>query len=191
MPVHVPAVLDVSVWPERGGPVTTGSTVFAGAAGSTIAVCAEVATASPSVLRAVTSTRIVAPTSLLVSVCVAAPASGVQAAPAPSQRRHMRVKVTGAAPVQEPFVALRIWPSRTVPATSGSPPGSLTGGASAAIVAVAGEVALAAPSRFVAVTVTRIVLPMSALPSVWVAPPAPAIGAQAAPASSQRCQARP
>src|ERR671917_252169 len=152
-----------------------GSTVLAGGAGSTTAVWAEVATPSPSGFFAVTSTRIVAPTSLLVSVCVAAPASEVHDAPALLQRRQTRVYVIGAVPDQVPFVALRIWPSRTVPEMSGSPAGLLTGGASGAIVAVAGEVAVAEPSRFVAVTTTRIVLPTSALARVYLAPLAPPI----------------
>ena len=140
--------------------------MFTGAAASTTEVCADVATASPSAFRAVTSTRIVEPTSLLVSACVAAPASATHAAPVPSQRRHIRVKVIVGVPDQAPFVALRIWPSRAAPEMAGNPPASLTGGASGAIVAVTGDVATADPSTLVAVTATRMVLPTSAPVSV-------------------------
>jgi len=191
VPVQVPAVAEVSVWPERAGPLSAGSTVFTGAAASTTTVCADVAIAWPSALCAVTSTRIVAPTSVLVRVCVAAPASPAQAAPPASQRRQLRVNVNGAVPDQAPSVALRICPSRTVPEMTGRPPGSFVGGANGATTAVAGEATLADPSRFDAVTVTRIVLPTSAVTSVYVAALAPAITAQAPPVASQRCQARP
>jgi hypothetical protein len=56
--------------------------------------------------------------------------------------------------------------------------------------AVAGEVVLADPSTFVAVTVTRIVLATSATASVYEVPLAAGIGLHAAPLASQRCQAR-
>jgi hypothetical protein len=191
VPVHVPVVAEVSVCPERACPVTVGRTEFSGAAESTTAVCADVATPRPSGLCPVTSTRIVEPTSALVRVCVAAPASDVHAAPPASQRRQSRVKVIGVVPVQVPSVALRTWPSRTVPEMTGSPVRSLTGGDSGAMTAVAGEVELADPSTFVAVTVTRIVVPTSAVTGVYVVALAPAIGTHAAPPESQRCQARP
>jgi hypothetical protein len=100
------------------------------------------------------------------------------------------VNVIGAMPDHVPSVALRIWPSRAVPEMTGSPPMSLSGGESGAMTAVAGELELADPSTFVAVTVTRIVVPTSAGTGVYVAALAPAIGTQAAPPASQRCQAR-
>src|SRR4029079_18742940 len=52
------------------------------------------------------------------------------------------------------------------------------------------DVAEAGPLGFVAVTTTRSVPPASASATTYVAPLAPAIGAQAAPSASQRCQAK-
>src|SRR4051794_7872055 len=119
VPVQVPVVEEVSVWPERAGPVTAGGALLDGGAESTTAVCTEVATPVPSALCPVTSTRIVAPTSALVSMWVAAPASPAQDAPAASQRRHRRVNVIGALPDQVPSVADRTCPSRAVPEMTG------------------------------------------------------------------------
>jgi hypothetical protein len=178
-------VAEVSVWPERADPLVTGRTVFSGAAESTTVVCADVATPWPSALCPVTSTRIVEPTSVLVS---AAPPSVAHEAPVASQRCHSRVNVIAAVPDQLPSVVLRVWPSRTVPETTGRR--SLSGGASGAMTAVAGELVLADPSTFVAVTVTRIVLATSAAASVYEVPLAAGIGLHAAPLASQRCQAR-
>ena len=60
--VHSPA-LAVSVCPSRASPDTAGGEVFVGAAGSTSAVCAEVALVVPPAFVALTWTRSVVPTS--------------------------------------------------------------------------------------------------------------------------------
>ncbi|HVP03109.1 MAG TPA: hypothetical protein VMT10_11110 [Solirubrobacteraceae bacterium] len=71
-------------------PLTTGSAVFAGGAGATSAVCAEVALAEPATLVPVTTTRIVEPTSAGTAVYVdaVAPAMSAHEAPELSHRRH-------------------------------------------------------------------------------------------------------
>jgi len=64
--------------------------VGVGAGAETAAVCADTAVAEPPEFRAVTATRIVPPTSALVSwyVCPDTPEIAAQPAPAASQRRH-------------------------------------------------------------------------------------------------------
>ena len=68
VPVHVPSLLIVSVWVSRVVPVTAGSAVFAGSCAPTVPLGAEVALALPPAFVAVTTTRIVLPTS--AGVCV-------------------------------------------------------------------------------------------------------------------------
>ena len=67
VPVHLPSIA-VSVAPSSAVPEIDGSAVLTGAAGSTAAVAALVADTVPAMLAAVTTTRIVAPTSAPVSV---------------------------------------------------------------------------------------------------------------------------
>ena len=67
VPVHVPWSA-VSVWPWRVVPEIDGSVVFAGATASTRAVWVVVAAAVPAEFVAVTTARMVAATSALVSV---------------------------------------------------------------------------------------------------------------------------
>ena len=57
----------VSVWPSRATPETGGRTVLAGATGLTWLPVTECAVAEPASLEAVTSLRIVEPTSAPVS----------------------------------------------------------------------------------------------------------------------------
>ena len=66
--LHEPLLVD-SVCPCTVEPLTTGTAVFAGAGGKvTTAVSADAAEVEPAELPAVTETRTVSPTSLLVSV---------------------------------------------------------------------------------------------------------------------------
>jgi hypothetical protein len=62
VPVQAPVVA-VSVSPSRGVPETVGGDVLCAASAATASVGAEVAGVSPPSLRAVTTTRSVAPTS--------------------------------------------------------------------------------------------------------------------------------
>ena len=66
MPVQLPSPA-LSVWPSRATPVTVGTTTLAGPTGSTSVDGTETAVAEPASLEAVTSLRIVAPTSAPVS----------------------------------------------------------------------------------------------------------------------------
>jgi hypothetical protein len=66
VPVQVP-LLAVSVWPSAGVPEIVGRTVLTGGAALTVEVCTLVALELPATLVPVTTTRIVAPTSLGVS----------------------------------------------------------------------------------------------------------------------------
>ena len=65
MPVHSP-VSAVSVSPSRAVPEIDGRAVFAGGVGSTVAVAADDAVSRPPGFVAVTTTRIVWPTSSAV-----------------------------------------------------------------------------------------------------------------------------
>ena len=80
----------VSVCPLVAVPVMTGRTVLVGAAGATTPVASDVAVAWPPSLRAVTATRIVAPTSAPASVYVLWVALAIAEQPPPpaSQRCH-------------------------------------------------------------------------------------------------------
>jgi hypothetical protein len=62
VPVHVPSVA-VRVWPTSGVPLIAGSAVFTGGAAVTTAVWLLVAARLPPGFVAVTTTRIVEPTS--------------------------------------------------------------------------------------------------------------------------------
>ena len=161
VPCHDPMLETVRVCPWRGTPPVEGSTVLTGAAPSTTPVAIEVATPVPSALVAVTCRRIVDPTSVLFSASVGAvPARVVQLAPAASQRIQRRAKLIGAVPVHVPSLPASVSPSRSVPATDGAT--VLTGAARGPISADGGEVCVAAPSAFVAVTTARTVPPTSA-----------------------------
>ena len=67
MPVQVPSPA-VSVSPSTRSPETTGRTVLAGGSIATTAVGADATAATPAVFEAVTSARIVASRSSVVSV---------------------------------------------------------------------------------------------------------------------------
>jgi hypothetical protein len=68
LPVQLP-LLVLSVWPCTAWPLTTGAAVTVGAAGgAAVTVEAELADADPPLLVAVTTERIVLPTSLAWSV---------------------------------------------------------------------------------------------------------------------------
>ena len=62
MPDQLPFVV-LRVWPSSGVPEIDGAAVFAGACASTSSVAAEAAESRPPSLLAVTTTRIVEPTS--------------------------------------------------------------------------------------------------------------------------------
>ncbi len=71
-------------------PEITGSAVLTGGSGTIGTVCGDVAAALPAAFAAVTTTRIVLPTSAVTATYVApvAPAMSAQALPEASQRRH-------------------------------------------------------------------------------------------------------
>jgi hypothetical protein len=187
-PVHVP-VDDDSVCPSMSVPVTSGRTVFTGGAGGPMtAVGFATAVATPASLVAVIAKRIVWPTSAGVSAYVepAAPAIAAQLVPAASQRRHSRAKVSGAVPLQVPVVAVSVWPSRALPDTPGS---AVFDGGFGVTTEVIALVAIAVPSGLVAVTTSRIVDPMSPVPTAYVGVVA-VVSRQARPSALQRCQRR-
>src|SRR4051812_15256947 len=150
---------------RRSGGETCETGIDAGpAAAPTTAVWAEVALFDPDAFVAVTTTRIVCPTSLEPRRCDWPfwPKS-LQLLPALSQRRHWKEYLVGEF-VQVPVVATRSWPSRARPLIVGAPvaPGSA---APAWTRPTAAEVAVVEPNAFLALTWTRIVLPTSPLSS--------------------------
>ena len=89
--------------------------------------------------------------------------SAAHAAPELLQRCQTMEEVSiGVVPVQVPAVAVSVIPTRGVPVTVGA--AVFTGGA--AVTATWVELAVAGPTLFVAVTVTRTLVPMSAGVSV-------------------------
>src|SRR5689334_1555981 len=113
----------------------------------------------------------------------------LHAPPLASQRCHAKASASGWTPVQVPGVALRVLPVSGVPAIAG---GAVMAGAptgAAATSAEAGDVAVATPAAFFAVTTTRRVEPTAAVPAVyaWLVPLFRAT--HVAPLASQRCQA--
>src|SRR5689334_21345747 len=107
----------------------------------------------------------------------------VQFAPLLSQRRHWYVYAMVGVPVQVPRSAVRVSPSRAVPAICGAV--ALTGGA-AATLAVCVVAAGVEPAAFVAVTTTRSVCPASAAVSVYAVFRAPEMSVQLVPLVSHR-----
>ena len=106
-PLQVPVVA-LSTRPSCAVPDTTGADTLTGAAaGITVAVATEDALADPPAFDAVTKTRTVEPTSVLVSTYVVpvAPESASQSAPVSSQRCHSYPYDVGE-PLQVPVVAL-------------------------------------------------------------------------------------
>ena len=180
----------MSVWPTWAVPLTEGRAVTASEIAATAAVAADVTTVEEPVFVAVASKRIVEPMSIAwrASVVPAAPAIAEQLAPAKSQRCHWRV-VLVRVPLHVPSVALRVWPSCTVPETAGSP--VFVGGAAASTVAVAAAIAVAEPAAFVNDSADRSVEPMSVTETAYVREVAPEMAAQEAPAASQRCHWNP
>ena len=77
---------------------------------ATTAVGADVAEAVPALLRAVTRTRSVVPSSADVRTYVfaAAPLMSAQLEPLRSQRRQWYANVIGAVPTQVPLLAVRV-----------------------------------------------------------------------------------
>lgn len=95
----------------------------------------------------------------------------------------------GCVPLQVPGLAVRICPSWAWPLIVGR---EVFAGAVADAVttAVAAEVALALPAAFVAVTLTRIVDPTSALVKMYFGAVAPEMTLQALPLVLHRCHSR-
>jgi hypothetical protein len=87
----------------------------------TTSVVFETAVEEPDVFVAVTSTRIAAPTSLLVSRydCMAAPVMDEQLLPLVSQRFHWNLYDIGSLPLHVPELAISVCPSFAVPETLG------------------------------------------------------------------------
>ncbi len=147
------------------------------------------ADAEPPLPVAVTTSVTTEPMSPGVSVYAGAvaPRIATQPAPADVQRCHWYAKLDGA-PVHEPTDEVRICPACGVPATAG---GVVAAGRAAALEAVAtasvgGDVALAAPACACAVTLSVSACPTSSIDGRYVSCSAPGIGAQSAPAASQR-----
>ena len=129
-------------------------------AASMTAVTADGADRLPEAFVAVTTTRIVKPTSAAVRSWVPPVAPGMSTHPVPAalQRCHWWVVVTGALPPQVPSSAVNLLSSRGVPLIAGGVPA--TGGA-ALTTAVGADVAGTLPPALEAVTRTRNVLAMS------------------------------
>ena len=145
-------------------------------AATTTAVVADGAFTEPAAFDAVTSTRSVEPASASTATYVvpAAPLIVAHAAPELLQRCQTIDVVIGALPVHVPLVAVSVIPTRGVPLTVGAT--VLVGGA--AVTATWVEPALAEPTLFAAVTVTRTLALTSAATSVYVVAVAPEIGEQ-------------
>jgi hypothetical protein len=171
--------------PYCGLPSTDGGVAFTGPTGTTVAVWFEAAALDPDGFVAVTTTRIVFPTSAETSAYVldVAPAISPQPLPLVSHRRHWYPYESGRVPDQVPTAALSVWPSWTVPEIVG---GDVFAGGMAATTAVCTDVAPAAPPAFDAVTTTRIVEPTSAAESTYVCPVIGTTSVQCAPVPSQR-----
>ena len=86
-------------------------------------------------------------------------------------------------PVQVPRSTVSVSPSRAVPPTVGA---TVFAGATGSTRPAAPDVADVDPAVFVAVTITRVVVPTSAGVSLYVVAVAPAMSAQFAPAVSHR-----
>src|SRR4051812_10537855 len=128
---------------------------------ATTSVAVEVADADPAVFVALTTTRIVCPTSLARRRYVgsSAPSISMQAAPDALQSSHWYVNDVGL-PDQVPVAAESVWPCLGVPVIFGSV--RFAGGTPPAVTtAVSAEVADVEPAVFAAVTTTRIVWPTS------------------------------
>jgi len=168
-----------------------GVTVGGGGTGSgaTTDVAALVVEAEPPAFEAVTTTRTVRPTSLLVRTYCPLVAPEMPAHPAPpvSQLCHAYAYEVGELS-HDPCEDVRVWPCWVDPLIAGRP--VLTGAegptATGATTPVAALVAVVEPPPFDAVTATRSVRPTSVLPSRYVAEAAPAIAVHAPPAESQR-----
>ncbi len=185
--VHWPCVA-TSVEPTRKVPAIRGSATRAGTEDSaaTSAVGFEALVAEPLELVAVTRTRILLPWSAVVSVyaCPVAPPIAGQSdpfglPPEVGQRTHWKLKLVGLF-VHWPCVATSVEPTRKVPAIRGSATRAGTED-SAATSAVGFEALVAEPLELVAVTRTRILLPWSAVVSVYACPVAPPIAGQSDP----------
>jgi hypothetical protein len=149
-------------------------------------VAADNAVLEPAGFRTVTAARSVVPTSLAVTVYVAAvaPATDEQAPPAESQRRHWNAYVIGCVPDQTPVEAVSGCPSCAVPLMTGV---DVAAGGEAAATTTADWAVVAdeEPSKLEAVTRARSVVATSDDVSVYVAAVAPVSGTQRAPAESQ------
>ena len=96
--------------------------------------------------------------------------------------------VIGVVPDQVPLSTDTVWPTCAVPCGFGCFV-ALGAVPAAAIVPVGLDAADARPAELEAVTTTRIVLPTSELPRVYVVPVAPEMSPQLLPELLQRCQA--
>jgi hypothetical protein len=184
LPDQPPLLVD-SVWPCTACPVTTGTDVLDGADTPTTEVAAEDDADEPPSFVAVTTERIVLPTSLPVSVYELPEAPEIPTQPPPElpQSSHPYAKPDGL-PDHPPLLVESVRPSCAVPLIAGAVvfdgPDILTG-------EVAAELADDEPPAFVAVTAERIVLPTSLLVSVYELPVAPEIPTQLPPDELQSC----
>jgi hypothetical protein len=178
----------VRVCPSRSVPAIVGSAVFTGGgpAGATTEVGAEVASVLPNSFRARTRTRIVFPTSVAATRYVGRSGpTPAQPPPAELHLNHWYANELGLL-FQEPAVAVSVCPTCAVPEIVGT--AVFSGARPLSTTAVAPEVALAEPSEFVAVTVTRSLRPASALRSRYVDAVAPETFEQLSPLELQRRQ---
>jgi len=151
----------------------------------TTGVGADRAEALPTEFVAVTTTRIVEPASPAVTTCVppVAPGRSTQLVPAAEQRCQWNAKPVGL-PFQAPVEAVRVWPISAVPVIVGRV--VFAGTSTAWTTAVGADAAVAEPTAFCAVTLTRSVEPASAPVTTYVGFVAPGIATQGAPAESHR-----
>lgn len=154
VPVQVPVVA-VRVCPSWAVPLMVGGELLVGAVGAvvTTAVGAEVATELPLLFVAVTSTRIVKPTSAPTKMYFAAvaPTMTTQWAPFASQSNQRRAKLVGLR-VQPPTVDVNVCPTTVVPVIVGRE--VLTGGPLAANAEGSPAASPMAPSATAAITAT-------------------------------------
>jgi len=152
----------------------------------TTAVASEAAETLPEPFVAVTTTLMVEPTSAATGAYVpdVAPTMSAQLAPPASHRCHWKAKLVGA-PSHEPVPAVRSCPSWGAPETVGGD--VLVGAPAAATTLVGAETADAVPAAFRTLSFTRSVVPTSIAVIAYDSAAAPAMLAQFAPATSQRC----
>ena len=102
----------------------------------------------------------------------AAPSIGSHPPPTGPQRSHWKEEAIGWAPDQVPGATPSAWPTRAVPVTAGGVSGR-GGSPGSTMTPVAAEAAEDDPTSLVAVSRTRIVVPRSSGPRVYVVATAP------------------